>query len=123
MSPDEFIVIRHAMPELDPQVPPDQWHLGPAGRAAARQLAAILPTHPYLVASEEPKAIETLREAATAPSADVLIDPDLAEVGRPRQWLEPDVHRHLATAFHASLHYPDVYSINMITGTVRGLLP
>lgn len=188
MSPDEFIVIRHALPDLDPQVPPDQWHLGDAGRAAARRLATILPTRPYLVASEEPKAIETLDEAATDIAAttitEVFTEPDFGEVRRPHQWLEPDAHRHQVTAwltgtplpgwepltdvamrfeeaverhaevadhqatlvvgthgmafsawlsarvlipdaatFHATLRYPDAYSINMLTSTVRHLTP
>ena len=188
MSPDEFIVIRHALPDLDPQVPPDQWHLDDAGRAAARRLATILPARPYLVASEEPKAIETLDEAATDIAAttitEVFTDPDFGEVRRPHQWLEPDAHRHQVTAwltgtplpdwepltevamrfenaierhaevaahhatlvvgthgmamsawlsawslipdaaaFHTTLHFPDAYSINMISGTVHRLIP
>jgi broad specificity phosphatase PhoE len=104
MSPDEFIVIRHAMPELDPHVPPEEWRLGPAGREAARRLAPVLPTRAYLVSSDEPKAMDTLREAAG--TADILTDCDLGEVRRPHEWLEADGHRQLAAAWLAGARHP-----------------
>lgn len=66
MPIEGFILVRHAMPELDPQVPPEEWLLGERGRAAARHLAGVLPAGAYLVASQEPKAVETLRQAAHA---------------------------------------------------------
>jgi broad specificity phosphatase PhoE len=53
-------LVRHAMPEVDPQTDPATWPLGADGLAAARQLAARLPAHALLVASDEPKAWQTL---------------------------------------------------------------
>src|SRR5262249_30744965 len=52
-----LILIRHAAPIVDPSTPPSQWPLSREGRAAARSLS--LPTNAYLVASTEPKAIQT----------------------------------------------------------------
>ncbi|SNY45018.1 histidine phosphatase family protein [Paractinoplanes atraurantiacus] len=96
-----MIFVRHAMPVLDPAVPPARWHLGDEGRAAARLLR--LPRDAYLVASDEPKAVETLRHAV--PGAPVHQDPGFAEVHRPAAW-QPD-HRTLARAYVAGTHVPD----------------
>ena len=54
--------MRHAMPDVDPAVPPQRWRLGPAGTTAAAALR--LPPRSVLVASDEPKAAETVRLAA-----------------------------------------------------------
>ncbi|MBU2665512.1 histidine phosphatase family protein [Actinoplanes bogorensis] len=56
-----IILVRHAMPALEPGVAPHRWRLGAEGRAAAGQLT--LPADGYLVASSEPKAAETLSAA------------------------------------------------------------
>ena len=85
-----LILVRHAMPEVDPAVPPHRWQLGPAGRAAARSLR--LPPHARLVASDEPKAAETLRHAGP-----VRCDARFGEVRRTPAW-RPD-HRELARAY------------------------
>lgn len=76
-----LILVRHAMPEASPDSPPHEWPLGAAGRAAARVLAAELPAGGYLVASEEPKAWQTL-----APAGEVVRDPRFNEVGRVESW-------------------------------------
>ncbi|MBM2616151.1 histidine phosphatase family protein [Actinoplanes sp. LDG1-06] len=68
--PNRILLVRHAMPHLDPAVAPDRWHLGPEGLAAARAL--LLPPDAYLVASSEPKAAETLAAA-------FLTHPDASE--------------------------------------------
>jgi broad specificity phosphatase PhoE len=78
------ILVRHAMPELDPAVPHHDWHLGPAGRAAARELAARLPRGVRVVSSDEPKARETAEEIVGL----VHIDARLREVSRPAVWRE-----------------------------------
>ena len=67
-----LVLVRHAMPEVRPDVPAARWHLGEDGRLAARNLRHALPEHAYLVASDEPKAIETLAEASDG--ADMTID-------------------------------------------------
>jgi broad specificity phosphatase PhoE len=76
------ILIRHAMPERVPGVPPREWHLGEEGRAAARTLAALLPSGARIVSSDEPKAVETAEQLGGT----VTVDPRLREVGRPSAW-------------------------------------
>jgi broad specificity phosphatase PhoE len=70
-----LFLVRHAMPAVDAQVPPDRWDLDPAGRAAARALA--LPPHAVLVSSTEPKARQTLE-----PAGPVRTDARFVEVTR-----------------------------------------
>jgi broad specificity phosphatase PhoE len=63
------------MPAADPSVPPRAWPLSEEGRAAAAALR--LPHHAYLVASDEPKAWQTLE-----PAGSVLRDARFGEVRR-----------------------------------------
>jgi broad specificity phosphatase PhoE len=55
-----LVLVRHAMPALEPSVPPHEWPLAPDGRAAALRLVPLLAVGALLVASEEPKAYQTL---------------------------------------------------------------
>jgi broad specificity phosphatase PhoE len=56
-----LLLIRHSIPEVDPDVPAPRWHLGERGRAAAAAFAERL--RPYdvrhIATSREPKASET----------------------------------------------------------------
>ncbi|HEX5995849.1 MAG TPA: hypothetical protein VFY84_11965 [Jiangellales bacterium] len=81
---DRLILVRHAMPIVQPDVPSDQWQLGAEGRAEARSLRSRLSEPAYFVASDEPKAEQTLRELAGESS--VSIDPGFREVRRPHIW-------------------------------------
>jgi broad specificity phosphatase PhoE len=54
------------MPAHGPDVPSRDWHLSPDGRAAAAALCARLPYGAQLIASSEPKAIQTLEPAGRA---------------------------------------------------------
>jgi len=85
-GPGRLILIRHAMPEIDPRTPAELWHLGDEGRAAARVLGPLLARPAYYVASTEPKAVETMQEIAG--ELTVHIDAGFAEVRRPRRWSE-----------------------------------
>ena len=71
------------MPQIDPATDPATWPLGPEGRAAARRLGRRLPSGAFLVASDEPKAWQTL---APAGERGVLRDPRLREVRRTEQF-------------------------------------
>lgn len=82
MTPERLLLVRHAMPEAVAQ-----------GRAAARSLR--LPADALLVASDEPKAAQTLHEATGG--TPVLVDAGFGEVRRPHGWL-PD-HRERARAY------------------------
>ena len=57
----KLILIKHASPEVVAGVPPEQWRLSDAGRAACPRLAEALRPHApsVVVASDEPKASET----------------------------------------------------------------
>ena len=93
------ILVRHAMPELEPDVPAHRWRLGAEGQAAARALQ--LPTAAYLVASSEQKAADTLRAATGA--RPVVQDAGFDEVHRPSEWR--DDHRERARAYvHGATH-------------------
>jgi broad specificity phosphatase PhoE len=72
-----LILVRHAIPAHGPDVPAREWHLSPDGRAAAAALCARLPDGARLVASSEPKAIQTLEPAGRPVS-----DPRFDEISR-----------------------------------------
>lgn len=57
----KLILVRHSLPEIDPQVPAKEWHLSEEGRRRCRALADNLATHDpdVIVSSTEPKALET----------------------------------------------------------------
>jgi broad specificity phosphatase PhoE len=84
------------MPDVQPDVPAREWHLGDDGRVAARNLGQILPPRAHLVASDEPKAVETLTEASGR--SDVAIDAGFGEVRRPNA-PSGRTHRALAAAY------------------------
>lgn len=75
-----LILVRHAMPEFSPEVPPGDWPLSAAGRAAAVGVAAWVAAEAsdaVLMASTEVKAVETL-----AGAGEVRQDARFDEVGR-----------------------------------------
>jgi hypothetical protein len=39
----QLMLVRHAMPAIQPEVPAGEWHLSPAGRRSCKRLA--LPSH------------------------------------------------------------------------------
>jgi broad specificity phosphatase PhoE len=53
-------LVRHAMPAVDPATDPATWELGAGGRASARRLGVALAAGAMRVASDEPKAWQTL---------------------------------------------------------------
>jgi broad specificity phosphatase PhoE len=71
----DLLLVRHAMPAIEPAVPPHEWSLSDEGRAAAAALR--LPPDPYLVASGEPKAWQTLE-----PAGPVIHDARFGEIRR-----------------------------------------
>ncbi|MEY9931242.1 broad specificity phosphatase PhoE [Catenulispora sp. GP43] len=95
-----LILVRHAMPDLDPRVPPHEWPLGKDGRSAAVVLAGVLPAGARLVASTEPKAWQTLE-----PAGRVDRDPRFAEIRRIEPW-EGD-YRRLGREYVEGVDHPD----------------
>ena len=57
----QLILVKHALPEIIPTLPANQWHLSEVGRAQCTVLADQLATYApaALVSSSEPKALET----------------------------------------------------------------
>ena len=95
-----LILVRHAMPALGPETPAHAWELSDAGHAAARQLAGSLPARPYLVASAEPKARQTLEAAGQ-----VVCDERFNEIRRPEEPWEGD-HRQVRRAYVGGVDHP-----------------
>lgn len=62
----QLLLVKHALPNIQPDVPARAWQLGEKGRAQSALLAeALRPYHPSVViASDEPKAAETGRIVA-----------------------------------------------------------
>jgi broad specificity phosphatase PhoE len=62
----KLILVKHAPPEVLPDVPPAKWALSAKGRDACALLAERLASHApaVIVSSEEPKAAETARLVA-----------------------------------------------------------
>jgi broad specificity phosphatase PhoE len=96
---ERLVLVRHAMPAVDPVVPSERWELGPEGRAAARALRPRLPSPGWFVASPEPKTRQTLEEVAD----EVAIEAGFAEVRRPYVW--GDDYRGIARAYVEGVHH------------------
>ena len=80
----KLILIKHASPQVDPALPPEQWPLSEEGKAKcealAKQLAALSPG--VVVCSEEMKAAETGRIVAERLGVPHGTAPDLHEHDR-----------------------------------------
>lgn len=76
----ELYVVRHAMPVVDPDQHPANWQLSEPGRRAALALGQCLPDDALLVASDEPKAWQTLDP--TGNGGGVTKDSRLREIRR-----------------------------------------
>ena len=78
-----LLLIKHAMPTIDPAAEPSRWTLAAEGRAACERLAHHLAPYPLaaIVASDEPKARETatLLAAALGFAGPITTDHDLRE--------------------------------------------
>jgi broad specificity phosphatase PhoE len=73
-----LILVRHAMPAAEPDVPPSEWTLSPDGLRAAAAMRKVLPRDAWLVSSPAPKARQTLGD-----SDDLVYDGRFREVDRP----------------------------------------
>lgn len=95
MSDAALILVRHAAPDPRPDVPPTAWRLSAAGRSAAanlaERLARLAPS--AIVASTEPKAIETADIIAARLTLGVASEPAFDEHRRPDWPFEPDSAR------------------------------
>src|SRR5688500_5376908 len=92
--------VRHAMAVPAEGLHPTLWHLDDAGRADAARMADRLEVAPAigrLVASTEPKSLETAEAIAARWGSELVVDERLREAVRP--WIGPGyravVHRYL----------------------------
>ena len=110
MAPEALadLYVRHAMALRETDRPPREWELGPAGRAAARELAAQLPRSvatALVVSSTEPKAMATAAPIAERFGVEVVPDERLAEAHRP--WVgSPNDYRTMAHRYLAGFATP-----------------
>jgi broad specificity phosphatase PhoE len=86
-----LILVRHAMPAVQPKVPAERWELDEQGRASSRALSVAVTEPAYYVASDEPKALQTLQEMSVG--SEVVSEPAFREVRRPYRWSD-DYRRH-----------------------------
>jgi broad specificity phosphatase PhoE len=80
----KLILIKHAKPVVDPEIPSDEWGLGEEGRERAGKLVEVLRPHDIreLVSSDEPKAKQTAEVIAEAGGWGVRVVEDLHEHDR-----------------------------------------
>ena len=80
----KLILVKHAAPQVVPELPPEQWHLSEEGRARCDTLArALRPFAPaVVVSSEELKAKETAEILGTRLGVPHHTAPDLHEHDR-----------------------------------------
>jgi broad specificity phosphatase PhoE len=78
---DLLVLVKHALPDVDPRLPASEWLLGPEGRAGAMRLAERLAPVGLrrIVASVEPKAADTARLVADHLDLDFQTGHDLHE--------------------------------------------
>jgi broad specificity phosphatase PhoE len=87
-----LVLVRHSQPEIVPGVPASGWHLSDTGRDRCRALAERLATYDLavVVASREPKAVETGQIVARALGLPFEMAADLHEHERPNVGLLTD---------------------------------
>lgn len=80
----KLILIKHASPRVDPDVPSEQWELSDEGRARCIPLAQAVRSHSpaIIVSSSEPKARETAQLLAKELGVDFEEGADLYEHDR-----------------------------------------
>jgi len=87
------LLVRHSLPEVDRSIPAADWRLSAEGRARCDALAARVATYEpeLVVASTEPKALETAELLARSLGLEVRESADLREQERRTVgWLERD---------------------------------
>jgi broad specificity phosphatase PhoE len=115
-----LILVKHAMPEVEPGVPAARWRLSDAGRAASARLAERLAVYEpaAIVASDEPKARETGRIVATRLGVPFETAPDLHEHDRTGvPFLTNEVWREQVRRFFAE---PDALVLGRETANEAG---
>ena len=101
-----LILVKHALPEIIPALPANQWHLSEIGRAQCTVLADQLATYApaALVPSSEPKALETAHLVAQRMHTSVQVVDGIQEHDRSNTpWLGPAEFDSAVAAFFVIL--------------------
>lgn len=123
-----LLLVRHAVPVVDPSAPSENWVLSPDGEAAARELgrslARSVPARIYH--SAETKAVRTALLVAEECGVPAEVEEELREVGG-RAWAgTPDQYRALAGRYLAGEALDGweerARAQRRIVGAVRGLV-
>ena len=96
-----LVLVKHAQPVLNANVPPREWRLGTEGEEQSRELAERLKAFlPFtLVSSNEPKAMQTAAIVATTLGVISRVANGLEEIDRPAMpILSRDEHERLNAA-------------------------
>jgi broad specificity phosphatase PhoE len=80
--PPSLVLVRHAMPAVDPATPSVRWQLSEDGKAAARALRPRIPAAAYFVSSPEPKALQTVQQLGE----EITTDAGFGEARRLHVW-------------------------------------
>lgn len=74
-------MVKHAMPQVSPGIPPDQWQLGESGHQSCLELARKLPEWQpsHIITSQETKALQTAHNVGKNLGLPVTTWPDLHE--------------------------------------------
>jgi broad specificity phosphatase PhoE len=96
-----LILVRHARPQIEADRAPALWRLSGEGREATQALATRLPAVAAIVASTEPKAIETAEILAAPLGLRVLSDPAFDEHRRPTWRFDPNPTTQIARVLRA----------------------
>ncbi len=81
-----LILVKHALPELSPEIAPKEWPLGEKGLKQAKKFAQFvqdnLDVDPIIYSSEESKAVDTAKVLAEALGLNLKTNPNLGEIDR-----------------------------------------
>lgn len=76
-----LLLVKHALPDIKPDVPAEKWRLGEQGRVQSARLAEALRSYApdVVITSDEPKAVETGQIVAEVLGLPCRTAPDLHE--------------------------------------------
>lgn len=104
-----LVLVKHAQPVLNANVPPREWLLGTEGEEQSRELAERLKAFlPFtLVSSNEPKAMQTAAIVAATLGVTSLVANGLEEIDRPAMpILSRDEHERLNASIFTTRALP-----------------
>jgi broad specificity phosphatase PhoE len=101
--------VRHAQVQIDPAIPPHEWHLSAEGQASIAELSAKESWEGVSVIwhSPEPKAEQTARVIAERAGLEMRMHPDLRELAMETGFLSPEEFQARVAAYFSGAQEPD----------------